>query len=411
MEINKNLEKYLLDNLPTEGDNLYKSITTYANLCLKLRYSIDYYKHDNKFIIDKYQNGETIATIDGSLNSDVVCYFFNYIFVKFLLDHNLCDPETREKNGAVLFDKDTEKLLNVGSHSRLCVLFNGVEYRVDSTPNFFADLVLLKFKGEEISGWKLSNEFITNNDNETVLKEQLKLKDKINLVNEKIFSIQKYESLYNLENSKANKKLGAGFDYRVKLFMNMITLSPDYSMESIAYIAKLESALFNYDEREGKIQKEEVKFVLDNSSGKREMKMLFLVNNKGYINDYGFENFKDLFIAEYSLANKKFKKLTRKEILQNIEGSIYTNREGGKPLVDMVQDGKLELTYLTDKKSNSSLLNTVAILRTFHNGRTQLWPIDEGLEVWSGKNILTYRNITQKEEELLEAIKNAASSM
>ena len=139
--------------------------------------------------------------------------------------------------------------------------------------------------------------------------------------------------------------------------------------------------------------------------------MLFLVNDKGYIDDYGFENFNNLVITEYSLASKKIRRLSRKEILKNINDSVYTNREGGRPLVDMVQDGKLDLTFLTKKEKYSSLLNTVAILRTFHNGRTQIWPIDEGLEVWKDKNIVSYRKITEKEEQLLEAIKDATSSM
>ena len=410
MKINKNLEKYLEDNLPKDGDNIYKAMTTYANLCLKLKYSIDYYKRDNEFIIKKYRNGENIAFVDGISDNDVVCYFFNYIFVKFLLDHELCDPETREQNGAVVFENGSEKLLGLGSHSRLYLLFDGIPYRVDSTPNYFADLVLLKFKGEGINGWRLSNKYISETDPEIVIREQMKLRAHVDMVNEKIFALQKYENLYNLQQSKTNR-FGAGFDYRTNLFMQMLEFSPEYSMESIAYISKLELALFNNDERKSDKQKEEVKFVLDNSSGERELKMLFLVNDKGYIDDYGFENFNNLVITEYSLASKKIRRLSRKEILKNINDSVYTNREGGRPLVDMVQDGKLDLTFLTKKEKYSSLLNTVAILRTFHNGRTQIWPIDEGLEVWKDKNIVSYRKITEKEEQLLEAIKDATSSM
>ena len=76
--VNPELEKEVLESIPSGYTQIEKACYIYVKLCRTLNYSVDYYMGKPE-AVEFFREPENIQKIDGKTNKDVVCYTFRIV--------------------------------------------------------------------------------------------------------------------------------------------------------------------------------------------------------------------------------------------------------------------------------------------------------------------------------------------
>ena len=141
--INQKLREDIVSKIPKDYTPLETCVLVYFELCHKLRYSMDYYINEEKFI-PYFTNPHNLSKVDGEVQKDVVCYTFNAIYQEIIEGLDL--PNTSFDYGVQLDDDGS--LLD--EHDSLLLYVDGVVYNVDATLGVLEnnDLIDLRYFDE-----------------------------------------------------------------------------------------------------------------------------------------------------------------------------------------------------------------------------------------------------------------------
>lgn len=219
-EINDDIKKFVLKDMPSDLTELEKSIYIYSKLCKILDYDLEYY-NDNKN--QKFIAEENISDVDLS-NNNVVCYTFSYIYSGLLKEIGI--------------NKIKEATINKGKFANEHA---GVEYIVD-------DIVIMADstrKGAEIGD--LTTLKVENRINELRCSQfDLEKQDKVNKAKKKIETIlernkKEEETKYFLPSQEQLDSM-ISIDKYI-LFNDLVAATPLTGVSLLGYIQVLKDRL------------------------------------------------------------------------------------------------------------------------------------------------------------------------
>ncbi len=307
-KVNQKLYDYAIYGLPKKSTSLEEARYIYNRLCKKLSYSMDYYISDVfdgspwDPIKQKISNLNYVETVDGEINKDVVCFTFVAIYTYILRDRNL------------ISDKDFHENFNISetnfncfdpNHSQIECTIDGVKLRIDACMGIDMDLSTAKFGFHILKGWREG--FFGNTPEAKAKLDAIIQKEKTN-VEEKI---QKQNLYKHLKMSKNDYKKFS-LSEKVSLFLASMAEIPAYSFESLSFVAETYKNIFSSYDPHGNTRYVDSTFIYENG----EIKEYLFVNDQGYKNVEGEENFDSLKIFEISMKDKSIKPITREALMR-----------------------------------------------------------------------------------------------
>lgn len=236
--VNKSLEDEIFSAIPNHFDNLEQAIFIYYQLCKKLDYSIDYFLNgmQSKF---KFSNLDNLEKVDGKTHKDVVCYTFDKIFLKMLLDRGLILEENFAENCSysMFFG------ILLPEHSKLSLKIDGKQYYADATMGIFrdCDLTMCKFAHHNIGGW-----MVYGKDDDAKFQLNRALQTVENFCKS---DFDKLVDAYVSHKMSKNDLDELSLDVRINMFLNaVIQNANDGSVNSLAYIYQLKYIFFKTEE-------------------------------------------------------------------------------------------------------------------------------------------------------------------
>lgn len=307
-KVNQKLYDYAIYGLPKKSTPLEEARYIYNRLCKKLSYSLDYYMEETLSgspfdpIKRKMSNFAYVETVDGEKNKEVVCYVFVAIYTYILRDRNLISDEDFHENFNI-----SERQFNCFdlNHCPITCSIDGVRLRIDACMGLDMDLCIAKYGYHRLNGWR---EGWLGNEPEAKARLDALLQREKNQIEEKIAKQNLYK---HLKMSKDDyKKLP--LSEKVDLFLAAIPDTPTYSFESLSFVAEMYKNIFSSYDPHGNTKYVDSTFVYE----KGEVKEYLFVNDKGYKNVEGGENFDALKIYEISLKEKSVKSITREALMR-----------------------------------------------------------------------------------------------
>ena len=332
--INENLRKNILSDLPENYSNLEKAILIYKRLCEKLQYSLDYYLEDVKN--EKYfTNADNLRFVDGEQNKDVVCFTFNAILTQLLFDAKVVQGIDLS-----FYEPATNQFYVF--HDQLLVYIDDVDYYLDATLGVLDnnDLVLSKYAGHKPDGWICSYKAGPEK------KEQLRVAlEKVYGENRSLDSkLEKYVTDKNLN----DEFLKVPLEDRVKMFLELAKTT-DYSLFGFNNLLKYKHLCFAVDEmgktKDRVIVDKNIDLVFAKDRSTQEFKAFLFYNPEGYTDDEGFENFEKLQVYEISLKEKTVSSISYEEAKKLFSTYQLVSNRNDKVSPMMIANGKVNIVY------------------------------------------------------------------
>lgn len=307
--INETLKQNVISKIPAGYSPLETCVFVYSYLCSTLEYSIEYYGNEELYA-PFFQNPKNLLKVDGVSYNKVVCYTFSAIFQTIIESLNLPNVKFKHKvklNTKGVFDDYHDcPELKIGE----------TVYDVDATTGVLMnnDLADQKFKNRPLQHFSL----ISVGRNESRLEKQNELDQAIEQVSNDL-QLTKLAEQYVVQKGKDYKKLP--LENRFRLFKELLSYTPDYSISSLNYLQTIKHALFEFSEYHFSFSKEkntkqyfQISFVRRGITG--EVIILVFYNPKGY--NKACPNFDSLEIYEFSAKTKQLKNISRNTLYENI---------------------------------------------------------------------------------------------
>jgi len=303
-KVNDKLYNYAVSEVPENASPLEEARHIYTRLCKKLCYSIEYFIEDSLYnspfspTKKRMSKLSYVETVDGEKNKDVVCFVFTAIYSYILYDRGLITEEDFRENLNIKYDDFYT------DHTSIECRIDDVRLEIDASKGLDMDLCLAKFGYHQLQGWK--EQFSGNSPEESEKFYKLLEEEKL-----KIYKKQMKEKIY--KNLKTSEKTYNNLAFREKcnLFLASIQEAPSYSLETLSFITETYKNLFSDKRYSNDTKYVDSTFIYEDG----ELKEYFFVNEKGYRNNVGEENFDALEIYEISLKDKTIKQTTRDELL------------------------------------------------------------------------------------------------
>lgn len=302
VKLDKKLEQEIISNMPSDLNDLEKSMYIYMKMCKTLSYDDEYYAVDQKGdAVEKHQNIDYITNITLD-NPKAVCFEFNVIYTKFLNDLGI-NFESNYKNmyGEAYGDAHVELGFRVGKF-----LVNA-----DSVTTILGgDLVRSKLN-QPVIGLTCVNK---NNKTKEEFKKCLNHVNSIILKEYKIKETNKEESLDDLlkeyetlTNNIKEVKIQDKFD----LLLEKINLSNMRGIDSYYYIMQMKKILFTDEELV-----ENFAFNLIRTNLPQDEEKTAGIVGIFTVNDYNINEYADLN-KYYLLTENNEVKAINKELIEN----------------------------------------------------------------------------------------------
>lgn len=302
VKLDKKLEQEIISNMPSNLNNLEKSMYIYMKMCKTLSYDDEYYAVDQKGdAVEKHQNIDYITNITLD-NPKAVCFEFNVIYTKFLNDLGI-NFESNYKNmyGEAYGDAHVELGFRVGKF-----LVNA-----DSVTTILGgDLVRSKLN-QPVIGLTCINK---NNKTKEEFNKCLNHVNNIILKEYKIKETNKEESLDDLlkeyetlTNNIKEVKIQDKFD----LLLEKINLSNMRGIDSYYYIMQMKKILFTDEELV-----ENFAFNLIRTNLPQDEEKTAGIVGIFTVNDYNINEYADLN-KYYLLTENNEVKAINKELIEN----------------------------------------------------------------------------------------------
>ncbi len=366
--VNSKLKDNIFSRIPKNYSNLEKAIFIYYELCKTLNYSISYLLGGTR-ATNWFTNIDNIKKVDGEKCKDVVCFTFNAIYAKLLIEAGIC-------NESVLDNISVENNKQFSTkHLPLIINIDGFKYVVDSSNGVFDnnDLTLSKYSTHQLCGWK--SETLLNSEATKALNRQLtNAIETVQSDNKNLdMFVESYINLKLLDNSYENVSL----DEKVNIFLSAVNCCP-YNILAFNYLLKLKRKLFSNCEF-GKIEDfANIDLFFGRNIETNNLDAFLFYNPKGYLAEYGLENFDTLQIYQISLKNKHVRPLTIEAFKRKIRhclditrGTVRQDYTNG-----MISLGRLNLKEIYERGSHKKEM--VGYLRTLLNGETRILSVEEG---------------------------------
>ena len=330
-EVNDKLKKAVLENMPASYSNLAKALYIYQELCQRLEYSMDYFLNESE-VRDYYTDVNNISLIDGIERKDVVCFTFNVIYLKILMDEGICNENALEENDIISRSGRIRAM-----HEELTLNIDGFGLCADSTLGVLDnnDLVYAKY-GPSFTGWS------TLVYNDPAAGDALT--DAIGIVAERSRNLISLENDYLTAKTREKSLLDLSFEDRVDIFLKSVENIPAYSMQSFNYILQLKHKLFSEEELNSGIrQKANILFAKNKDSGIYEC--FLLINPEGYTDDKGYENFDSLQVYTISTNTGLSERLDmdRDELVKLLDEQYLTFDSKKVDRPRLITEGKLRI--------------------------------------------------------------------
>ena len=302
VKLDKKLEQEIISNMPSDLNDLEKSMYIYMKMCKTLSYDDEYYAVDQKGdAVEKHQNIDYITNITLD-NPKAVCFEFNVIYTKFLNDLGI-NFESNYKNmyGEAYGDAHVELGFRVGKF-----LVNA-----DSVTTILGgDLVRSKLN-QPVIGLTCVNK---NNKTKEEFNKYLNHVNSIILKEYKIKETNKEESLDDLlkeyetlTNNIKEVKIQDKFD----LLLEKINLSNMRGIDSYYYIMQMKKILFTDEELV-----ENFAFNLIRTNLPQDEEKTAGIVGIFTVNDYNINEYADLN-KYYLLTENNEVKAINKELIEN----------------------------------------------------------------------------------------------
>ena len=302
VKLDKKLEQEIISNMPSDLNDLEKSMYIYMKMCKTLSYDDEYYAVDQKGdAVEKHQNIDYITNITLD-NPKAVCFEFNVIYTKFLNDLGI-NFESNYKNmyGEAYGDAHVELGFRVGKF-----LVNA-----DSVTTILGgDLVRSKLN-QPVIGLTCVNK---NNKTKEEFNKCLNHVNSIILKEYKIKETNKEESLDDLlkeyetlTNNIKEVKIQDKFD----LLLEKINLSNMRGIDSYYYIMQMKKILFTDEELV-----ENFAFNLIRTNLPQDEEKTAGIVGIFTVNDYNINEYADLN-KYYLLTENNEVKAINKELIEN----------------------------------------------------------------------------------------------
>ena len=239
-KVNKQLKNDIFSAIPSDFSHLEQALFIYNELCKRLNYSLGFYIDQPKYE-GYFCNPDNIEKVDGKTNKDVVCFTFDRIFLRLLLERGLIDDFDFWDN--VEYNKQLGIL--IPEHKFMLFKIDGKHYRVDASMGVYknSDLSQAKFAGHIINGWKYSG--ASNIDAEKELKLSIQ---KVCRFNNKI-SQDIHE--YLKEKSQGSDYKHLSLSNRANMFIHMIVqYGHEDEIQAFSFAHKLKHLMFTEQERD-----------------------------------------------------------------------------------------------------------------------------------------------------------------
>ena len=288
MEINKELESIILNNLPNDLTKLEKAILIYIMLARILTYDDLFYIMNGQGNIAKYHEDITNLKKINVINNKIVCYEFNNIYAYFL---DLLKARYRIQ--------DYSKNKYTKGHANLIFEIDGFKVKADSVSSILmGDLTNVKLN------YPLKGLVPLNKEDE--FREIL----------DKLYKVKK--EIINLDNLNNYQKL--------KHIINKVKERNLAIIDSISYLLLLRDNLFSYDEKASNIR---ASLVRDNEL----LKVIVVIS----LNIYDFENEEDE-TDYYIFDNSELKEISIEELRSNFYNLKYEYFENDLPRIPGVNN-------------------------------------------------------------------------
>lgn len=367
LKVNKKLESEILGKIPENYSNLEKAIFIYYELCKKLNYSLAYFLNDTE-ATNRILNVKNIENVDGDKNTEVVCFTFNAILAKLLVTAKICDESALSN---VVIDNNQFS----PHHIPLVINIDGFNYIVDSSKGVFDnnDLTLSKYSTHKLTGWTPET-FLSDSATYMLNCQLSKAIEKVQSDNRGLeTNVNAYLSSKMLDNSYKELSLAD----RVQIFLIAIHNCPDYSVLAFNYLLKLKRKLFKNSEVGKNSNSVNIDLFFGKNNENNDLEAFLFYNPKGYIDDFGFENFDALEIYQISVKKQNSKKISLEDFKSKINGcSVITRGTVRKKYTSgMAIPGSLILTEIYEDNDPSK--KVIGYTRSYHNGKTEVLSIPD----------------------------------
>lgn len=308
--VNEKLYDYALDGLPENCTPLEEARYIYNRLCKRLCYSLDYYieelQTDSFFapVRNKMSSIHYVETVDGEQNKDVVCFVFGAILSYILWDRNLIDEEDFADN--MHYSEHQAGHFDT-AHTPVTCKIDGVRLRIDGVMGIDMDLSIAKYGNHVLRGWR---EGLLGNDPVA----EAKLSALIQREKAEIEERERRQNLYKKFKLSQGEYNRLSLQEKTNLFFECMQDIPAYSFQSLSFVAEVFKNIFSSYLGSGFTKRVDSTFILENG----QIKELFFLNERGYKNMEGGENFDSLKIYEISLKDKSITPHTRESAVSKV---------------------------------------------------------------------------------------------
>ena len=228
VNIDKELESIILDNIPNEFNDLEKSIYVYIMLCRLLSYNEEFHALDGE-VGDKFSNYLDVEKINIK-NSSVTCYQFNLIFSVFLnkLGINF-KSEYSSLNGEDYGNGHVKMYYRIG---KFLIVADSTEHLLEG------DMINAK-TGDKITGIRAINKNQNTKD---------EFKDSLN----KVYDYIKKKYDVKVIDNGINSSLKV-FE-RIKIIVDELNKRGFTGVDAMGYLLRLRKMYFDEEERSFKIR-------------------------------------------------------------------------------------------------------------------------------------------------------------
>lgn len=242
LDINKELEKEILDGMNDDFSTLEKAIFIYIKMCKLLSYDEEYYAVDQKGEATNKHRKIAYASTISPENNRVVCYEFNLIYAKLLSKLGI-NFESEYGNGRFMDE------VYGGGHANL-------KFRDDKFI-VLADSVTSIVQGD-MARAKINSNLVgltCVNKNEETKEEFEEIKNNvyryiISLIKEKQESVQSYDELISEYEKLTKNKKPVSITDRLSVMLEKIKNTKTEGIDLLSYVLLLKKILFTKGELE-----------------------------------------------------------------------------------------------------------------------------------------------------------------
>ena len=265
VEIDPDLKKEIIKDIPANFNNLEKAIYIYIKMCRLLTYDEEYFAVNQKGkSTEKHKNIDYVKQINLK-NNKLVCFEFNIIYSKLLNELGLnFSSEYKGMIGEAYGD----------AHANLEFRYEKFLVKADSVTSILCGDLLRAKTNDKLVGLSCLNK---NEDTKKEFEKILYDVYKVILTQEqdtkKFYSFEEILKEYN----KLSEKVEITLKEKLSILIDKVNNANMVGVDTMSYLLSLRKVLFNEIERE-----KNIKIVIIRNNDLKETNAVIIINKKDY---------------------------------------------------------------------------------------------------------------------------------